>query len=221
MGRRLFVWFALAGSALVLASSAKADLIFNGNVGGGSGICCFEVDLSQVSSTEVLVTVTLDGGATYFIDSGSGNHPGFGFNIIGDPTTITIANLDSPWVSADAHVASTGTSGGFGTFDYYIDNPGPGGSQHNGVPLSFDVTDASGLSVNNFVSNGTNYFVADIGIGSNTGLAGDSVCTSGCGGGGGGGGGDPVAPEPASMLLSMSGLGLISGFVKYRKTIRP
>ena len=165
--------------------AARADLLFTGSQ---AGECCFDVDLHQVSSTEVLVTVTLTSGAEYFVDTGGGQHPGFAFNISGDPS-IGISGLSAPWISGDVHLTSVPTGGpNLGTFDYYIDNPGSGASAHNAGPLSFDVTDSSGLSISDFTtaSGSSDYFVADIQDSTgHTGLSGISA----------------AVPEPTSILL--------------------
>jgi hypothetical protein len=172
---------------------ARADLLYTGSQ---DGKCCFNVDLAQVTTTDVLVTVTLTGGAEYFVNTGGG-HPGFAFSISGDPS-ISIINISSPWDSTDIHTTSFATNGpDLGTFDYNIDNPGSGANDHNPGPLSFDVTVSSGtLSIGDFTtsSNGKDYFVADIQDSSgNTGLSGitsppkEFTPTN--------------VPEPASVLL--------------------
>lgn len=182
---------ALTYSLLILtamiAPQAKADVLF---VGSQAGLCCFNVDLTQISSTEVQVTSTLTDGAQWFVDTGSGQHPGFAFNITGDPA-ISISGISSPWTSSDVHLTSVVTNGpALGTFDYFIDNPGNGASAHNAGPLSFDVTLGSGLSVNDFSANGAGYyFVADImNAAGATGLSGISARGT-------------TVPEPASLAL--------------------
>lgn len=181
----------LAGFMLIFAClsvpAARADLLF---VGSQAGLCCYNVDLEQVSSTDVLVTATLTDGAQWFVDTGSGQHPGFAFNITGDPG-IAITNLSSPWTSSEAHLTSVVTGGpALGTFDYFIDNPGPGASAKNAGPLSFDVTLASGLSVNDFVANSAGYYyVADImDAAGATGLSGINAAPT-------------SVPEPTSIYL--------------------
>lgn len=181
--------------------AAKADMLF---VGSQAGLCCFNVDLHEVSSTEILVTATLTGGAQWFVDTGSGQHPGFAFNISGDPA-VTISNIDAPWTSSDVNLTAVSTGGpSLGTFDYFIDNPGPGASAANAGPLSFDVSLASGLTVNDFVANSSGYFfVADImNAAGATGLSG--IDTRGV----------PV-PEPVSWLF---GAGLLSFVVLRRRS---
>ena len=185
---------------VVTISSARADTLYVGSQASG---CCFNVDLNQVDPTGVEVTVTLTDGAQYFVDTGSGQHPGFAFNIVGDPT-VTISNLSAPWVASDVHMAAVTTGGpGMGTFDYYIDNPGHGASAHNAAPLTFYVTSSSGVSINDFVANAAGYlFVADIMDGTgNTGLSGIGAVPE---------------PGPAVLLFGLLGLGF-AGFQRNRR----
>jgi hypothetical protein len=167
---------------------AKADILF---VGSQTGLDAFNVDAHQVDSQEVLLTVTLTEGAQYFVNTGSGQHPGFAFNISGDPN-ISVTNISAPWTLADVQTTSISTGGpSLGTFDYYIDNPGNGASAHNDATLSFDVSVSTGtLSVSNFVANAAGYdFTADIMDASgNTGLSGIMATST-------------AVPEPASFLL--------------------
>lgn len=176
--------------ASLLISGAKADLLFTGSQ---AGLCCFNVDVASISSTEVSVTATLTDGAQWFVDTGSGQHPGFAFDIQGDPA-ISISSLSSPWTSSDVHLSSVTTGGpSLGSFDYFLDNPGHGASQHNPGPLTFDVTVTSGtLSPSDFVANASGYyFVADIMDASGkTGLSGINQAPS-----------TSTVPEPVSVLL--------------------
>jgi len=181
--------FVILVGALLGVSAAKADLLF---VGSQANLCCFDVSLHQVSSTDVLVTATLTNGAQWFVDTGSGQHPGFAFNISGDPA-ITISNLNAPWTTS--HIAPVITDGpALGTFDYFIDNPGPGASQSNPGPLSFDVTLGSGVLITDFVANASGYyFAADImDATGQTGMSGISAIPTTT---------TSTVPEPASILL--------------------
>lgn len=186
-------------AAALTASTARADELF---VGSQAGLCCFDVNLHQIDANDMQVTVSLTGGAQVFVDTGSGQHPGFAFNLAGAPA-ITISALSSPWVSSDVHLTSVATNGpALGTFDYFIDNPGPGGSQHNGGPLSFIIVDP-GISFNSFIANSSgNFFVADIqAANGDTGLSAISsagtVTPTGSG---------PSVPEPSSIFLFGTGL---------------
>ncbi len=116
--------------ALILAglsvSDAKADS-FEFTSTTGNGICCFDVDLVQLATNKMQVTVTLEDGATVFVNSGNGsNHPGFAFNLKNDPNISIAFPTNSAWAGDLLH--HNDSSSNFGDFDYYIDNPGSGGN---------------------------------------------------------------------------------------------
>ena len=202
---KAFVGFT-ALALLALVPSARADLIYQLTADGCSGNCGPQasfgsIDLHQVSSTEVLVTETLNNG-NEFVKTGAGD--ALEFNITGNPA-ITISNITSGFsVGPAPDTAST-----FGSFDYSVtcSGCGNGGSSPLPGPLSFDVTVASGLLISNFSANsGGNFFASDI-ISGTTGKTGNVAAMNA-----------PTAtPEPVSFSLFGAGL-LTLGLFRRRRS---
>lgn len=186
---------------------------------GGCGTGPFgTVTVSSVNADEVSVTLTLAKGEI-FARTGAGDS--LLFDLSGNPD-ITIGNV-APTSPAFTVVRSTSggsiKAGGTGTWEYAVDCTGCGkGTSRptSGGPLSFDITDVSGISPASFVVNDKSYyFAADImGTTGNTGdvaapaLTSTTTTTPT---------GTPTAtvPEPATFAVLGAGL-LALGLLRRR-----
>jgi hypothetical protein len=221
MKRSLLVVMTVCAVALAASPAGATSLSFEFNVDHCTGTCgggpYGTVDVSQFSSGDVLVDVTLDPDVLGWVGSG---FPGsFGFNLV-DPDPTIALTFDSP--VSGWHLLST-TAGssqfdGFGDFEYVlICDVCQGGSNPQDIALTFHVL-AAGLTPENFLEYSTgntkSYFVADLmGSNRNTGPIGTSFCVEDCGDAGQ----QAAVPEPTSLLLLGSGLVFAARTVRRRQ----
>ena len=198
---------AMAAAFTMSAHAATITYTLTQNGCSGSGGCGTgpfgTITLTDLSSTSVTVTETLAAGERF---AGTGAGDALEFNTKAGSTL-------SGFTAGFAAGPSPDSASTFGTFVYSVTcTTCQGGNAGNPTgPLTFTVTNASGLSIADFVANlGGYFFAADIVGNGNTG----NVAAIG-----GGTGGGSQTPEPATMALTMSGLALvaISSFRKKSK----
>ena len=232
--RNILLLAAFFGLALV-GRHANADSVYTlnydsctsgcGNGQGTSNNNFGYVDLSQVGSNQVQVTLKIT-NPSYIVNTGNGtNHAPFAFNTDKSITISSISDgVSNPSIYFTAGAINAGVSG-LGTFNYEINcttNCTPGASNGGeGTYLSFLVSAQSGaLSLNDFIANaGGFYFASDI-LGP-TGLTGEvaanqspTTTTNTSGGSGGSGGNSNVTAVRrmnARSTLTMSGSASRSG----------
>lgn len=206
MKKSLFAALAV-GTILLsgLATPASASTIFTLNYEGCSGTCGTgpfgTVALDQTTSSLVTVTLTLASGE-HFVHTGAGD--ALEFNVTG--STPTLGNITSGFAIGSApDTAST-----FGSFLQSITcTVCQGGNTSNPTgPLTFTVSSAKGVTIDDFKANSGGYFFAADILGLN-GKSGNVAAT------------DPgvpsATPEPASLVLI--GLGL-SGVALFKRRVR-
>lgn len=204
--------FALGSAAIAHADAIGTTEIFTLNQDGCSGTCGTApfgtIKLVQTSAGVVTVTETLAANEG-FVKTGAGD--ALEFNLSGNPA-ITIANITTGFsVGPAPDTAST-----FGTFDYSVTCSGCGNGASSPLPgpLSFTVTNGTGVNVSDFVGNGdpkspsTDFFFASDILGNN-GKTGNVAAL-------GSTPTPPSVPEPSTLFLFGTGLVGAAGMVRRR-----
>ena len=200
----------LGMSMVIVAASfvvpLRADLIYNlnqtGIAGFSNGTTYASVDLTQINTDTVRVTETLAPGDV-FAATGAGNSLEF---TIDEPFSYVANSMSSGFTG----YTSGASASGYGSYGSYVEctSCGPGtSSPRYGGPLSFEVYNASGLSLTDFVANTSGYyFASDIGLSKGGDSYATGVVASNI---------DAATPEPSAVVLMATCAGLF--LVKLRK----
>src|SRR5262249_7983398 len=145
----------LALFLLATPQTARADS-YNINLDACTGGCgtgtLATVQLSDIATDQVMVTVTFTSPNSAFVKTGAGDSMAFAFNVIGNPTLALVGPITSgvPHPGLALYSTSAGsplTNSNFGDFSYAIWCPAcnNGGAGKFYGPLTFTLT-APGLT---------------------------------------------------------------------------
>jgi hypothetical protein len=184
-------------SATLFAPAVRADLL--SSLGGGT------VTVTSIDADDVKVKVTLASGDVFAI-TGAGDSQVFLFNV-DESVTLVAGSITSSFGPLGGPFTLSGSGKG-GTYSNGIGCTSPaacnGTSDNLTGPLTFELNNPGGLTVNDFTkSTDGDYFAEDIGVpktegtGFNTGVTTSDTVT------------DPTpTPEPTSVVLLVSVLAL-------------
>ena len=210
---KTFTKFALtaAALALALAGTAKADSIVTLNYSQSNGSGPFGmVDVAQVDANTLSVTLTLTPGEVFAITGAGAGALGFSldksYTLVSSPALTSGFTLDTP-------PGPYGFASGIGNFTSVVVctscGSGTSAPRYSG-PVSFEITNATGLSFADFLTGTGGYlFASDIGVPNPTSPGNFNTFVVG--------GGPVSTPEPSSILLVA--LGMATLFIFRRKQV--
>jgi hypothetical protein len=150
------------GLAALLMPAAHADLTSTLTTGAISGTPFGTVTVTSINADEVKVTLTLTAGDVFAV-TGSGSPFGYDLDSAAAGATLVAGSLTAGF----SLTGSNGFADGIGTFPETVSCSicGPGTSGKVSGPLTFELSDASGITSNDFVKDPAGYyFGADVGV---------------------------------------------------------
>lgn len=203
--------------------TSTAYLDYTSTAGSSSPMYWGTVTLTQQDTNTVHVLVSLITSDTLFVNTGNNNtHSPFTFQLAsGVSGTAAVQNISPGYGASDPYFfwqSGGGNATPFGSFNFAISKTGKNG-QAGGLPgpLSFDVYNAGGLAINDFVANSSGYnFAADLyyyPCGSSeqcNGTTGSIAAKTT----------SYAVPEPSELSVMLFGMALLGGlYLRRRRTV--
>jgi hypothetical protein len=201
------VAIALSAAGASQAATLTSDFTVDGATGGLNATSPYgQVTVDDTGGTLAFNVSLYDG--LVFRNAPDSNHYSFTFNL--DTASASISGISDNGTGTFTAVAGPVNQSPFGSFEYAVDCTSGCSTGYNAsspTQLSFTVSAPTALTINDIVTNGSNYyFAADV---SNTqGVTGNIGATGLTGG----------VPEPATWAMMILGMGGIGATLRRRRS---